>query len=186
MCGPIMWYLLAEIILGARRHEDDKGGWMQILVFIVVGVFYALGSILKRKANKITESDFPDEQQQEPSVSEGFEEEAVQPVGDERHRAYGREIKIPPKLVKHIRPIFGKIDTRTFGEPEEVKKPVGRALKPIKKLNVGLSEKKEVEKKTGPLLDIEQTDELRRAIVYSEILGKPVSLRKPKEQAAGF
>jgi hypothetical protein len=37
-----------------------------------------------------------------------------------------------------------------------------------------------------PLLDYDDTDELKRAILHYEILGRPLSLRGPSEQIIGL
>jgi len=47
-----MNYWLAQLILAARNSDDRDTGWMQILVFVALAVFYAVGSIIKAKANK--------------------------------------------------------------------------------------------------------------------------------------
>lgn len=39
-------------VLAARRSNDRDGGWIQILVFVILAIFYAVGSIVKAKANK--------------------------------------------------------------------------------------------------------------------------------------
>jgi len=44
--------LLAQQILAARNSDSEDTGWMQMLVFIVLAVFYVIGSILKARANK--------------------------------------------------------------------------------------------------------------------------------------
>ena len=53
-----MNYFVAQIILAAQRR--DTQGWMQILVFVVIAVIYALSSILKAKSNK---TELEDEEQ---------------------------------------------------------------------------------------------------------------------------
>jgi len=47
-----MNYILAQLILAARRSDDKDTGWMRILVIVILAVFYAVGSIVKAKANK--------------------------------------------------------------------------------------------------------------------------------------
>ena len=47
-----MNYWLAQLILAARNRNDRGSGWVQILVFVVLAVFYAVGSIVKARANK--------------------------------------------------------------------------------------------------------------------------------------
>ena len=47
--------LLAQIVLVAQRRDNDGAGWMQILVFVILAVLYAVGSILKAKGSKLEE-----------------------------------------------------------------------------------------------------------------------------------
>ena len=49
--------LLAQLILAARNSDSEDTGWMQMLVFIVLAVFYVVGSILKARANKQQKQD---------------------------------------------------------------------------------------------------------------------------------
>ena len=39
-------------VLAARNSDEKDTGWMQILVFVILSVFYAVGSIVKARANK--------------------------------------------------------------------------------------------------------------------------------------
>ena len=54
-------------------------------------------------------------------------------------------------------------------------KPLGVPAKPVK-----------VDEVSEPVLDYDDTDELRRAILHYEILGKPLSVRDPSEKTRGF
>jgi hypothetical protein len=78
-----MNYLLTQLILAARKNNEDNG-WMQILVFVILAVFYALGSILKVKANK--------------AASKGKEQKS------------GKPVRKPPELtidLQRLRQLFG-------------------------------------------------------------------------------
>jgi len=59
----MMSYYLLQVILAVRNRNDNDRGWMQLLVFIVLAVFYGLGSLLKARARK-AESE---KKQQKPS-----------------------------------------------------------------------------------------------------------------------
>ena len=43
---------LAQLILAARNN-DDGGGWVQLLVFLVMAIFWIVGGIKKARANKV-------------------------------------------------------------------------------------------------------------------------------------
>jgi hypothetical protein len=42
-------YWLAQLILAARNSDEKDTGWVQILVFVILSVFYAISSIVKAK-----------------------------------------------------------------------------------------------------------------------------------------
>ena len=46
-----MLWLARQFVLASNGRDDDRG-WVQLLVFIVLGVMYALGSLVKAKTNK--------------------------------------------------------------------------------------------------------------------------------------
>ncbi|MFA5251146.1 MAG: hypothetical protein WC454_00975, partial [Phycisphaerae bacterium] len=48
-----MNYWLAQLVLAARNSNEDNV-WMQILGFVILAIFYAVGSIVKARANKTT------------------------------------------------------------------------------------------------------------------------------------
>ena len=43
--------LLAQMLL-ARGNDGDDSGWMQLLILVIMAVFWALGGILKAKAGR--------------------------------------------------------------------------------------------------------------------------------------
>ena len=47
--------ITATILLADNGHGD--GGWIQLVVFIVLGLIYALGGLAKMKANKVFKED---------------------------------------------------------------------------------------------------------------------------------
>lgn len=47
-----MNYWIAQLILAARNSDDRDTGWMRILFFVILAIFYAIGSIVKAKAKR--------------------------------------------------------------------------------------------------------------------------------------
>jgi hypothetical protein len=49
-------YILATILL-ARNEDTGNGGWIRIIVLVVLGLMYVLGGLAKMKANKDSEKE---------------------------------------------------------------------------------------------------------------------------------
>lgn len=204
---------LAQIILAARR--DDAEFWMQILVFVIVIAFWALGGILRAKSRK-------SEQQQEeelarrtarkpPGFAKGLQEQFLhrpgRPAGPVPRRQYRPQVQQPRRKVVRPQPAVEKVAAKagrairlaglealeapelsTSVLPKEPAELLGEPLKGLENKLTGIvSETPQpellIEK---PLLDYADPDELRRAILHYEILGKPLSLRGPGEQIIGL
>ncbi|MDD5063349.1 MAG: hypothetical protein PHQ35_01135 [Phycisphaerae bacterium] len=181
-----MNYWLAQLVLAARNSNEDNT-WMQILGFVILAIFYAVGSILKAKANKTT------------------------PKGKEQ--APGKPVRKPPEDLidlKMLKQLFGlPEEAESSGQPSpEVSKPLVRVMRPAVARQAVVSQvqpklaKVTVEADvplisaehpaTGAeiprtkylseiLSDYKNPESLRRAILHYEILGKPISLRAQSE-----
>jgi hypothetical protein len=55
---------IAATILLARNDEPGNGGWIQLVIFVILGLVYALGGLAKMKANKAAEDE--DKTKEEP------------------------------------------------------------------------------------------------------------------------
>jgi hypothetical protein len=184
-----MNHWLAQLILAARNRDDRDGGWMQILVFVILAVFYAVGSIVKAKANKTApkkKERIPRKPVRKPPESTkelqmlkqlfGLSEEAEssQPAPSQaakpQVRPAGRKVTRPQPAARRKSPAEAKME-----------KVSGRAAKTAVATGVPhtgyLSE---------ILSDYDDPGKLRRAILHYEILGKPMSLRDPSEHIKGF
>jgi len=188
--------LLAQLIPAARN--EDFEGWMNILIVVIIAVFWAIGGILKARAKK------PEEEEQEqlagkptrrrPSAIEALQKKLLQqirptqpvrpaparkisypqPVG-QRPRIKKKPMRIPAvealKEPKLPRPVPQQVQPAIEELPQLIGKPVARH-------EAGFA--------MESLLDYADPDELRRAILHYEILGKPLSLRGPGEQIIGL
>jgi len=181
-----MYSFIYQIILAAR-NRDDEGGWIQILVFVGMATFWIVGGIAKAKANKIKEGDFE------------AEEPKDKPKAGQRREIQAKQFKpIPAKPKPRIQqldksrrmqqPLTQAIDfdeetVKIKSADIEAEKKEGPEisiedkLKELKKK--ALSKKKPVstERKTPFLFEFDDPDELKKAILHYEILGKPISLR---------
>jgi len=195
-----MNYFLTQLILAARSNDTDGSNWTQLLVLVILAVFYALGTIVKSKANKA---------EQQPEQPEGPGDMPIQSRRTPHRHLQRREVTRPkPQLA-----------VRKFAAPTPAPTIQLRAIKPspapelslrTPKLEPALEELPEFTRKlttklksqelsilspkpvTQPvslqqlLLDYADPDDLKRAILHYEILGKPLSLREPSEQLISY
>ncbi|MCK5472589.1 MAG: hypothetical protein KAI59_01040 [Planctomycetes bacterium] len=170
-----MNYLLAKVIFLARGNEAD--GWMQILIFVIMGVIYAVGSLAKAKANKLSRQEQEDDEQQQPPQNRQVQKQALR-AGLHKNIA---------TFIKANQPENQNRSTKTkYAQTKKTKlKPQSNiadmaAKKPLRGKRV------ETLKTTAPqegiselLTDYEDQDSLKKAILHYEILGKPIALREP-------
>jgi len=203
---------LAQINLLARNGDGE--GWINILVLVALALFYVVGSILKAKTSKDEQKG--DEQlarkpaRKPPEGTEGLQKQPLQqlrrPAGPPPSRQFRPQVQPPRRKVMRPRPAVQKPATKLEQEIEfetieplealklppsaaleEYKEPVIKPLKGLEDMRIGIpSETAQPEAAIGPLLDYADTDELKRAILHYEILGRPLSLRGPSEQIIGL
>jgi hypothetical protein len=172
--------LLARIILAARG--DDAEGWINTLVVVLLVVFWAIGGILKARAKKTGAED-----------EEEYGKGPFKPTARPARRATAKSVykdKARGVAVWRPQPQRIRAGAKTLAvevEPRQAKPSVAgrKAQKPkaaVAKMAVEQSEKPVSAAKElviEPLLSAEEPDELRKAILHYEILGKPLSLREP-------
>jgi len=204
-----MYYFLGQMLLGARHRGAE--GWTQILVFVVLAVVYALGSILKARANKVEQEKLQG-QKPPPTPPERGQELQKQPL-----RQFGRPIEradrmeyrpqVQPARRKVMRPKPAAEKQPTSQQPlkppelpelslespqletgiEELPDYTSKTLQKLKTERLGIAAKaRKVEDVSVPVLDYADMDALRRAILHYEILGRPLSLRDPSERIIGM
>jgi hypothetical protein len=161
----------AQIILAARG--DDVEGWINTLVVVLLVVFWAVGGILKARAKK-TEAEDEEEGYGKKPFKPGARPATAKPM----YKAQRAQVRRPqPQRIRadmKIEPRRAKpsITGRKVQEPKAAaaKMAVAEPEKPVSALEELIIE---------PLLSAEEPDELRKAILHYEILGKPLSLREP-------
>lgn len=172
---------LAQLILAARRNEGENGGWMQLLVFVIMAVIWAIGGIIKAKSKK-----------QNPEDDEQLEKTLAH-----RKRAGQRpDWQIKYKSVKPENHEYEEPELITQEEPLVVSKPTIRPQlslesqiepfedtelvgEPLKGIDIDVSKKDmEQDELLESLFDFDDPEQLRRAILHYEVLGKPLSLRE--------
>jgi len=221
---------LRQIILAARNSDSERTGWIQTLFFIILAVFYVVGSILKARANKL-EKEKPERQkpgrklpkttpeipkflqkilypQEQPPAGRTPEERQPRPQARPPRRKLARpqpvgqglptkaeQVIEPPTLepleVAKVAPPKPQLQPE-FEELPEFTAEVALAIPAtVKKLQDRRRaaipvETPQAEFLSEPLLDYEDPEKLRRAILHYEILGKPLSLRGPSEHIIGL
>ncbi|MCJ7693242.1 MAG: hypothetical protein MUO22_07485 [Sedimentisphaerales bacterium] len=172
---------LSQIIPAA---QDDGGGIGNLLFLVFVGVVWIVGGILKARARK-----------------SAAEEPEAAPAQPERKApsflAELRKLKLElieeaaPRVVKPAVGAPAKPQNRQVQRPVEKEKVAPAKLvseepelvtqTAFKPLGLEHREKPEETEKIRPRLPsvdyVVQGDQLKTAIIYSEILGKPVALR---------
>ena len=181
-----MKYFLAQAVLAAGKEDIEN--WTNILFVVVMGIFWALGGILraKAKANKAASS-----KGQAPNKGQ---EQQAQALRERRIRAlWGAmgfeepvsEASSPVQQQKMVRP------QPTISKPTPKKQAIEIETPASPKIKAPIEEMPQTEYSAawplGEILrDYEDTDRLRRAILHYEILGKPVSLRGSSEHIIGL
>jgi hypothetical protein len=198
-----MDFFCRHTILAARDMEE----WMNILFFVAIAAFYAIGSVLKAKASKSAKQKKAAERQGVRPSAKGPVRPAVKKAPPPAAIKKPQYPQPPRRPVARPRPIMRKPILKKAPVPPHPAKPPAMArplpsvpsleskLRRLRKLpkealgelevgELGLApEKKEKERPAveGPLLALDDPDALRRAIIYYEIIGKPVSMRPPGE-----
>ena len=185
-----MGYYLAQIVLAARG--DNAEGWMNTLVIVLLAAFWAIGGILKARARKAEKAEAEDE---EPGVVKGplrptARRATAKPVYGNRGVAIWRpqpqRIRAGAKtLAEEVEPRQAKpsVAGRKAREPKTAVAKMAGVVRPPKVVPAA-GAVRAVEK---PMLEqlllsaAEEPDELRKAILHYEILGKPLSLREPAD-----
>ncbi len=170
----------ARLVLAAN---GDEGGWVQLLVFVVVAVLYALGGLAKARRQKkepLEDEDYPIAEPPtprdipSPPRSAGTETRVSRP----EHTPIA-----PPVAEQPPQPDIGRqawLDymsaqaaTQQSDEPRSAAPDRSSRIK--KRLRVGSDETQAVS------VDLSDPDLVRNAIVHYEIFAPCVALRPPRE-----
>jgi len=188
--------LLAQINLA---RNDDVENWMNILFVVIIAVFWALGGILKARARNVKkESEEPQSDRparKRPLTSTNLIKEFFKQL-DFSHSAVTDSSKQNRRQIEQLRrrntrpqPTSLSIGTekKLISVPSEEEHSMLTSEPSI--IDTELKDKETVTHRETPgaafvfesLLDFNDSDDLRRAILHYEILGKPLSLRRPGE-----
>jgi len=177
--------ILAQLILAARDDNGESAGWIQIIFFVVVAIFYVLGNITKARTNKPNKQDKkqPIGRYQQPQMQCSDKQSSPQSQGHPPRRKTLRHQHQPTIQSKkpdiETRPII-QLETKGLPKKSELSLPTPQFQPIFKDLKIsGKTSQVEhaAEYASELLLDCNDPDKLKRAILHYEILGKPLSLR---------
>jgi hypothetical protein len=197
-------YWLAQLVLAARNSYEKDTGWMQILGFVILAIFYAVGSIVKARANKTApkgKEQIPRKPARKPPESTIDLQMLKQFFGlpEEAESSTQPSPEASKPLVRAKRPVVARqvAMPSAFSETS----PLGGQVQPkLEKVTAGVAAPAEIPRANATLRstlrstrylseilsDYDDTEKLRRAILHYEILGKPLSLRDPSEHIIGL
>jgi hypothetical protein len=168
-----MEYILIQMVLAARRGDD--GDWMELLIFIIIAVVYALGGIIKKTRDSKIDLGEDKAEKKKPSVRKQRPQFEPKRAKAAEKPSFFHEVsfklKKPPKVI---------------AEPKAPQVSESTPVEPVFKVNMKeldvdkaapVIEKQKPEVVVDSLLHLDDPDELRRAILHYEVLGKPVALR---------
>ena len=200
----------AQIIPLAQK--DDVDSWMNILFVVVLAVFWVVGGIIK--ANKNKREGRQEEQtplkpaHKPPARSKGLLEQIFEQARGHVEPAQGRPSRPSPqqptsklaalrsaaqKYAAEIEQAARLQTTKPTPEPHiqpdirELPEFTDKAVKKLHAKHVPVpAEITESRHLSEILSDYSDPDELRRAILHYEILGRPLSLRDPSGNIIDF
>jgi hypothetical protein len=201
--------LLLQIILA--RRNDDTESWMNILIVVVLAVFWAIGGIVKAKSRnpKVRDGQLPGKPVRKPTAhSREAREQMLRqlpgPVGSAQgQRQQPRPVAQKPRMkfadlqaaVRRFAveaeqafqsqsgkktPVLKPVLTEPQSPPKTVEftEPIDKTVKRLQDKVVSESEQiPETDYLSELVLDYSDPEQLRRAILHYEILGRPLSLR---------
>ncbi|MFH1615526.1 MAG: hypothetical protein ABIG61_10650 [Planctomycetota bacterium] len=207
-----MLEFLRQFGLLARDKKGDGGGLMQLVVLGVMAALYLFGAIAKSRAGR--ESKEGEESPSEKSTRgrETIEEFITKVVSEEGNFAQKKSTEITRadewrskrleqravstgdqagRLGADVRkPRTQPLAAARQGKPQQAQKPMvqpvqqaAKKIEPAKRTEIPAAEEAEVE--FAEQLHLDEPQDLQKAIVYAEILGKPVGLRTGGEDGEG-
>lgn len=167
-----MYELLGQVFLVGANNDGKGTPWQQLLILVIVVVFWALGGIVKARTEK---AERKEEQQRS-------ERPRRRPVPKQRPRPeLARSRSAKPELIGK------KPGVRVSPAQVELERTIPQGLEKLKFKGLAQRvEEPQAETVVDVLPSLENPDDLVSAILYYEILGKPLALREPQGMFSGF
>ena len=181
--------LFTQMILASRDRETEPEGIMRFLVWFIVLAFWIVGGILKAKANKAKQGGEEGAKPHlQPAKPVGMPQKGKPPARGVPGRQAYRQAQPPKRAVERPIRIRPKIEAKAE-EVMGVDIPSVSAPTPMTKFDLDISQP------GGPVaepaaalypLGLDDTEQLKAAILHYEILGKPLSMRDPSANLFGY
>ncbi len=172
--------LAQNMQLLAQREDFDN--WVNIFVVVMLAVFWLVGGLVKAMSKKAQDQKLGTEAKPKPSgLSKDFRKPRLQKpppvpsgVGPPSQPQLLRQFKegARPRPVAHKPAVDLALQSDYLSKAQFIEQP------DISKAPT-LMQKPRSEAASLPFLDLSNPQELRKAIIYYEILGKPLALRGP-------
>lgn len=179
-------------MLVARRGEGL--GWIEILVFVIVAVVYALGNFLKSRRSRSQQSEQqqsrPQPRRREPlgraAPRRPPPAQARQSLVSTTEKQYQRRTQRPTRPIRRPQPApkMPLVIEQVIPLPEP-EPPESATLPSAILLDEDAPAQEEAAYLPGILSAYADPEQLRTAILHYEILGKPLSLRNPSDRIIG-
>jgi hypothetical protein len=181
------WLIAQKIVIG-RGPDGDESGWMQLLVFVVLAVFWAIGGIMKARSAK--SRDEKQKQQAKPRPQPRARPSFERIMFKEPERPRPRPMQTPATKITS-RPAEVKAVAQPTKQPKQVEAAgfgyreilpkVVEEEKPIIEAATPVAETAALSVVEGPEVEIGTSEQLRAAMLHFEIFGKCVGLRESQE-----
>ncbi|MCX5634396.1 MAG: hypothetical protein NTW55_00945 [Planctomycetota bacterium] len=164
-----------QIVLAAPTNSENAP-WIQLLVFVVIAVIAAIQGIAKTRAKK-TEG-IEDDEDLEETLAQPIPKQKMplrQLAAQKTHTIAKPKTKpylthTAQQIDESVQPVRSKIEY--FGEP------AGKPLAAKSKVTTTYQAAAQAASPQETFLVFDDTDELRNAIIYYEIIGKPLAIRE--------
>jgi len=166
-------YLSQYIVLLAQRKDFDN--WVNILVVVMLAIFWLVGGLVKAMGKKAHDRQQPGTEAQpkplrRPADFRQARSRKPPPVPSAGHLPSQPQLRRQPEGASRPRPAAYKLDESRH-KPAHIP-AVDLAVQPE-------HPQPRFAAASLSFLDISNPQELRRAIMYYEIIGKPLALRGP-------
>ncbi len=180
---------IEKLVFAAR--DEDINSWVNILFVVILALFWVIGGIIKGKVKKTREME-------EKSISRGPRRPGGYPKGlrKELKESLGQPSQVSTEEPPRRRPYYQQQKQARKEIPRNLPyihkgpAPIRAAKEKPPEPSPQISEldtptidlKPQIEYLTEAMLDLTDPDDIKKAILHYEIIGKPLSLRDSFER----
>jgi hypothetical protein len=176
-----MTYELSQVIHHLPLAANEDAGWVQLLIFVIVAVMYALAGLARARSQKQRKQSSADEGPQRPTESVA-PRQSVNLAAPAQHRPAIRSRTAFTTPASRQRPLRTPPSAKSAPEKRDLTDVRFSQPKPTSsKTTTPKAEPVSGSQRGAPALDVSDNAALRRAIIHYEVLGPCVGLRKEIE-----